>query len=167
MSKWVWRVVALAILASLSLWGWRILFPRPEEVIRKRLNDLARAVSSSGSEGVVVKAAKAQAVVAYCTPDVEVVVDVPGYPHHEIHGSAELLEAAAAVRTYRPGFKVQFLDIVVTVAPDQNSAVADLTARGDMPRERDFSVQELRFKMKKVDGKWLVSHVETVQALSR
>jgi hypothetical protein len=167
MSKWLWRVAALAVLAGLGFWGWRILFPRPEHVIRSRLNDLARTASFSGTEGALLKVAKAEALTGFCTPDVEIIVDVPGYQHQEIHGSAELLQAAAAVRTYRQGFKVQFFDIVVNVAPGQNSAVADLTARGDVPHERDFSVQELRFTMKKADGKWLVSRVETVQPLSR
>jgi ketosteroid isomerase-like protein len=167
MSKWLWRVGALTLLAGLGYWGWGVLFPHPEQAIRKRLNELARAASFSGGEGALVKVAKAQAVTAFCTEDVAIIVEVPGYPRQEIHGTAELLQAAAAIRTYREGFKVQFFDIVVKVAPDQKTAVADLTARGDVPRERDFSVQELRFKLKKVDGKWLVSHVETVQPLSR
>jgi hypothetical protein len=167
MTKWLWRLVALAVLAGLGVWGWQVLFPRPEQVIRKRLNSLAHTASFSGSEGNFVKVAKAQALTALCTPDVEIVVDVPGYPHQELHGSAELLQAAAAARAFRQGFNVQFFDIVANVAPDQKSAIADLTARVDVPHERDFSVQELRFNLKKVDGKWLVSHVETVQALSR
>ncbi len=167
MSKWLRRVVALVVLAGLGFWGWRVLFPRPEQVIRKRLNALASTASVSGAEGALVKVAKAQALTGFCTPDVEIIVDVPGYQHQEIHGSAELLQVAAVVRTYRHGFKVQFFDVVVNVASDKNSAVADLTARVDVPRERDFGVQELRFKMKKVEGKWLVSRVETVQPLSR
>ena len=167
MKKWLGRLVLVAVLAGLGFWGWRVLFPPPEKVIRKRLNELARTASFSGTEGALVKVAKAQAVTAFCTPDVEIMVDVPGYPYEEIHGTAELLQLAAAVRSYREGLDVQFYDIVVNVAPDQNSAVAELTAKGDVPHDRDFNVQELRFKLKKLDGKWLISHAETVHTLTR
>jgi hypothetical protein len=167
MSKWLWRVVAVAVLAGLVFWGWRVLFPHPERVIRKRLTELARTASFSGGEGNFVKVAKAEAITGFCTPDVEITVDIPGYARYEIHGSGELLQAAAAARTYRDGVKVQFFDIVVNVAADQKSAVAELTAKVEAPRERDFSVQELRFKLKKVERSWLISQVETVHTLSR
>jgi ketosteroid isomerase-like protein len=167
MKKWLGRLLLVAVLAGFGFWGWRTFFPPPEQVIRKRLNNLAQTASFSGTEGAIAKVAKAQALTAFCTEDVEVIMDVPGYPRHEIHGTAELLEAAAAARTFREGFTVQFFDIVVNVTPDQKSAVADLTAKGDVPHDRDFNVQELRFKLKKVDGKWLISHVETLHTLSR
>jgi hypothetical protein len=166
MKKWVWRLAVVVVLAGLGFWGWRVLFPAPEQVIRKRLNQLAVTASFSGSEGALVKVAKAQAITSFCTPDVEITLDVPGYGHHEINGIAELLQQAAAARSYHEGFTVQFLDIIVNVAPDQNSAVADLTAKGGVLHEKDFNVQELRFKLRKVEGKWLIYRAETVHTLT-
>jgi hypothetical protein len=166
MKKWVWRLVVVMVLAGLGCWGWRVLFPSPEQVIRKRLNHLANAACFSGNEGALVKVAKAQAITSFCTPDVEITLDIPGYGHHEINGIAELLQQAAAARSYREGCNVQFFDIVVNVAPDQNSAIADLTAKGSVLNDKDFNVQELRFKLRKVEGKWLIYHAETVHALT-
>ena len=63
------------------------------------------------------------------------------------------------------GLTVEFLDINVTVGPDQKSAVANLTAKAKVPGE-DFMVQELKFTLKKIQGAWLILRVETVKTLS-
>jgi hypothetical protein len=166
MKKWSWRLVLLVVLGGLGFWGWSVLFPGPEQVIRKRLNNLARTASFSSQEGTLVKLAGAQALTAYCTPDVEIIVDVPGHSRQTITGQDELRTAAAAARTYASGCNLQFFDIIVTVAPDKQSANAELTARANVPRERDFFVQELKFALKKVEGKWLICRAETVKTLA-
>ena len=166
MKKWLWRLIVVIVLAGLGYWGWRVWFPSPEQVIRKRLTELARTASFSGSEGTLVTLAYARGLTAFCTPDVEITIDIPGYSRETINGQGELLQAAAGARTRLNGLTVQFFDILVNVAPDRNSATAELTARADVARERDFYVQELKFKLKKVDGKWLIFQAETVKILS-
>jgi hypothetical protein len=166
MKKWWLRLLLVVVLAGLGYWGWRVWFPGPEEVIRKRLNELAHTASFSGNEGTLVKLANAQALTTFCTPDVEITIDVPGHSRQTISGQEELLQAVAGARSYTSGFSVEFFDILVTVAPDRNSAVVELTAKGNVPRERDFYVQELKFVLKKVEGKWLIYRAETVKVLS-
>ncbi len=166
MKKWALRLVVLLVLAGLGYWGWRVWFPGPEKAIRKRLNELAQTASFSGNEGTLVKLAGAQALTTFCTPDVEITVDIPGHSRQTISGHEELLQAVAGARSYANGFNVEFFDILVTVAPDRNSAVAELTAKGNVPREGDFYVQELKFALKKVEGKWLIYRADTVKVLS-
>jgi len=166
MRTWSVRLIVVVILAGLGFWGSRVWFPGPEEVIRKRLSELARTASFSGSEGTLVKLAGAQALAAFCTPDVEITVDIPGHFRQTFSGQDELVQAAVGARRAAGGLNVQFFDIIVTVAPDQNSAVADLTAEGRVRGEKDFYVQELKFMLRKVDGKWLIFRVETVKTLS-
>ena len=166
MKKCLWWVVGLALLAGLGYWGWRTWFPGPEEVIRKRLVEGARTASSPGNAGNFVKLAHAQKLTTFCTPDVEITVDIPGHAHQTISGTAELLQAAVAAQSYRGGVKIELYDILVTLAPDKNSAVAELTAKANVPSERDFYVQELKLMLKKVDGKWLIYRAETVKTLS-
>ena len=163
--SWV-RLILLLVLAGLGFWGWRVFFPGPEAVIRQRLNKLARTVSFSGNEGNFAKVAHVQALPTFCTPDVEITVDVPGYSRQTISGHAELIEAAGGARFSPTRINVEFFDMLVQVAPDQNSAVADLTARVNVSRDKDFYVQELKFQLKKVEGKWLIFRAETVKTLS-
>jgi hypothetical protein len=55
----------------------------------------------------------------------------------------------------------------VTVAPDKQSAVADLTVQANISGEPDPIVQEMKFTLRKIDGRWLITRVETVRTLSR
>jgi hypothetical protein len=166
MKKWSLRIFLLAVLVGLGLWGWRAWFPGPEAVIRKRLTELARTASFSANEGALAKLANAQSLTAFCTPDVEITVDIPGHSTQTINGHDELLSAVAGARSAVHGLNVEFFDILVTVAPDQNSAEANLTAKGKVSGEKDFYVQELKFLLKKVEGQWLIFRVETVRTLS-
>jgi hypothetical protein len=61
---------------------------------------------------------------------------------------------------------VKFPDINVTVAPDKNSATADVTVEGTVSGEHDAILQEMKFTFEKTDGHWLINRVETVRVLS-
>ena len=62
---------------------------------------------------------------------------------------------------------MKFPDIKVTVAPDQQTAVADLTVAVDISGEHDSVVQEMKFTLQKTGGEWLITRVETVRTFSR
>jgi hypothetical protein len=62
--------------------------------------------------------------------------------------------------------KVQFPDINITVAPDKQSAVADLTIAVSIAGEHDSIVQEMKITLQKISGQWLIIRVETVRTLS-
>ena len=51
----------------------------------------------------------------------------------------------------------------MTMAPDRQSAVADLTAKAAVPGQKDFEVQEMKFVLKKINGEWLITRAETVK----
>lgn len=167
MKTWLRRIVLAALLAGLGFWGWRALFPSPEHVIRQRLTELARDASFAANEGALAKLANAQTLTSFCTPDVVITVNTPGRSQQTLNGRDELLQAVMAARASLRGLNVEFFDILVTVAPDGTSAVANLTARGRVPEERDSYVQELEFKLRKAEGEWLIFRVETVKTLSR
>ena len=61
--------------------------------------------------------------------------------------------------------KVEFVDVLLTLAPDKQSAVADLTARMQ-PAGGELNVQEIKLTLKKVDGQWLVTRAETVRTFN-
>jgi hypothetical protein len=91
---------------------------------------------------------------------------VPGHVQHHILGRGEITQAALGVRSAVGGLKVQFPDINVTVAPDKQSAEADLTVEVNISSERERIVQEMKFTLQKTDGKWLITRIETVRTLS-
>jgi hypothetical protein len=156
---------ALAVLA-LGIWGWRVLFPSPEKIIRSRLDSLAASVSFEPGEGTLTKGYKAQKLTEFFTPDVEIDVNMREYPPQTFSGRDELVQSAMWIQTRFRSVKVELIDINIKLADDKQSAVANLTCKIFLSGERDFTPQELNFTLKKVDNKWLIYRIETVRTLA-
>lgn len=166
MTKWSLRILAVAVLAGAGYWFWLTFLPTPQQVIQKRLNALARAATFPPREAALARLANARSLASFFTTDVEVNVDIPGRSLQTFNGRDEVLQAAVGVHSSLNGLTVDFFDILLTVAPDKQSAVASLTARARIPGEKDFYVQELKLSLRKVEGDWLIFRVETVKTLS-
>ncbi len=158
--------ILLAALVALGVWLWFVLSPSPERIIRQRLTKLARTASFSSGEGNLARLAAAEDIAGYFATNVEVDINVPGRVQHTLMGRAEIQQAALGARERLSGLKVQFPDINITVAPDKQSAVADLTIVVNIAGDRDSVVQEMKFTFQKTDDGWLIARVETVRTLS-
>jgi hypothetical protein len=159
------RLLLLLVAGSLLLFAYWHFFPSQETRIRRRLGELARVVSTSPNSSPLAKLAAASELAGFFTRDIEINVNVPGAGQHAFSGREEIIQAAAAARSYSRSVKVEFLDIIVRLQPDKQSAVADLTAKISHAGERDFDAQELKFRIKKVDSEWRITRVETVRTL--
>jgi hypothetical protein len=164
--KTVFRIILLAALVALGVWLWFVLFPSPEKIIRQRLTKLARTASFSSDEGNLARLAAAQSVAGFFATNVEINLDVPGRLQHRLVGREEIQQAALGARSTLSGMSVHFPDINVTVAPDKQSAVADLTVEASIAGERDTIVQEMKVTLQKTDDGWLITRIETVRTLS-
>jgi hypothetical protein len=164
--KTILRVVFLAAFIALGVWFWFVLFPSPEKVIRKQLVKLARDVSFSPDESNLAKLAGAQRLADFFSTNVEVNIDVPEHEQHSLVGRDEIIQAALASRSTANGLIVKFPDVNVTIAPDKQSATADVTLEATISGEHDAIVQEVKFTFEKTEGKWLIKKVETVRTLS-
>jgi hypothetical protein len=162
------RILVAAALIGCGVWGWRLLFPGAEKVIRTRLTRLAEAASFDLRQGILVKAYQVQKLAGFFTTNVVIELDMQGYVRQRLSGRDELQQVAlAATGRATRGWKVEFPDISVTLGPDGLTAVANLTSKVTFEGERDFSEQEFNFLLRKVAGQWLVYRVETVRTLSQ
>ncbi|HWH70648.1 MAG TPA: hypothetical protein VNT26_14765 [Candidatus Sulfotelmatobacter sp.] len=164
MKKWLVRILLSAALVALGLWGWRLVFPSPEHVIRKQLSELAQTARIVPNEAPLAKLANSQKLTSFFTGDVQVSVDVPGHTQ-SLSGREELMQASMGARSMLSSLTVEFLDVTIALATDKESAVANLTAKARIPGEQDFIVQELKLRFKKIGGDWLINRVETVKTL--
>ena len=165
MKKWALRIILAGLLAALGLWGWRVFFPSPEIVIRKRMEALAKAASFSPQQGLLAQAWNASNLGEFFTLDVQVSLDVPG-AQHTLSGRDELLQAAIGWRSQVSSLKIKFPDIKVVLAPDGDSAVVNVTAKAKASGESDFYLVELRLAMIRIKRDWLIKQIETVKTLS-
>jgi ketosteroid isomerase-like protein len=165
MRSWFVRLGLLLALIALGAWGWRTLFPNPERAIRARLSELAQLASFGPNEAPAAKMWNAQKLASFFTPDVTIKVDMNGQ-QPTFSGRDEIATRAMMARQVFGALTVQFSDIVLTLAPDKQSAIAELSARAKAGGDADtFGPQELTLRMKKDAGKWLISRVETVKTL--
>ena len=160
------RFILFVALVALGVWLWCILFPSPEKVIHKRLVELARIVSCSSGESDLMRLAAARSVAGFFSTNVELAVELPELGQRNSMDREEITQVALLARARAGGVQVKFTDINMTVAPDKQSAVADLTVEAKVSGERDPFVQQMKFTLQKIDGKWLIARVETVRTLS-
>jgi len=164
--KIIIRIVLFAALAVLGIWLWTVLFPSPEKVICRRLMELARTASFSANGSDLARLAAARSLAGFFSTNVEMNVDLPRFTQRSSLDRDEITQMALAASSRAGGLKVKFPDINVTVAPDKQSAVADLTVEANVSGEADPMVQEMKFTLHKIDGQWLIIRVETVRTLS-
>jgi hypothetical protein len=166
MKIWVVRVILLAVVVAIGVWVWKTFFPGPEQAIRRNLKQFAQAISFSSGEGNLTRVADSQKAVSLCASNIDISIEATGYPPQSITGSAELFQALMLARARLASLQVEFLDPNIRLAPNKDSAVVDLTARGRSPGERDIQVMELKFTLQKVGNQWLIRKIETVKTLS-
>ena len=164
--KRVVQLLFILALVGLGYWLWTVFFPSPEKAIRSRLNAFAKAVSFDSRGGLLSQALNAEKIGDFFTQDVDIEIDVTSYPKMSLQGRDEVQQAAMGARSRLTALKVGFVDINVKLDPDGQGATVDLTGNANVPGEKDVSAQEFKFVLKKVDGKWQISHVETVKTLS-
>jgi hypothetical protein len=160
------RILFAAALIGLCIWGWWILFPSPERVIRSRLTKLAKTVSFEANTGALAKAYDAQKLTDYLTSDVEIHVNPREYPPQSLSGRDDLIQALMWAQSHFTAFRVELVDINITFGSDKQTATANLTCKAYLSGERDFTPQEFNFFLKKVEKKWLIYRIETVKTLS-
>ena len=165
--KLIFRLVLLAAAVGLGIWLWTVLFPSPEKMIRRQLTELAAKVSFSNSEGNLARLARAENVADFFATNVEVNIDVPGHEQNTFAGRDEITQTVLGSRQALSTLTVKFPDINVTVAPDKDSAVAEVTVEVTSSNDPDEFVQELKISFEKSGRQWLVNQIETVRTLSR
>jgi lipoprotein-anchoring transpeptidase ErfK/SrfK len=157
-------VLALAV-AALGVWLWLVLFPSPEKVIARQFEKLAHAASVQPGEGALPRLAGAQKVGGFFSTNVEINIDLPGRQQHATMSRDDIVQAVLAAH-WEGGLTVKFPDINVMVGADEETAQADVTVEARAPGEQDMMVQEMKFTLQKIGGKWLITRVQTVRTLS-
>ena len=161
--KWVLRSLPIIAIAGLGFWLWTVLHPNPEKVIRNRLESLARTSSISADDSPIVRLAAAQEIPDYFSKDARIIINLPQFRARSLDGRDEISEAAMYLQSRLRGVKIQFLDFNFTLGLEKTTAQVDLTAKITFLEDGDLTAQEFKILLKKIDGQWLITHVETVK----
>ena len=167
MKKLLLLLIALGVLSFAGFWTYEKLFPGDETIIRRSLDELADAVSFGSGEKPLSRLANASSVANFFTADVVIKVSGVSGEGGEIKGREQIQQLALAVRGEGQSLKVQFLSPEVTVDRAAGTSVVQLTVRAQTGGEAEPFLQLLKMDWRKVEGKWLISRVTTVEILRR
>jgi hypothetical protein len=146
----------------LGIGAWRVWSPDAKRDVRRRLNAFAAEFNETSGEGLA-PVAHAARLGGYFTEDVVVELGEGAPP---IRGRQTLIAMAARLHPRTAAFTLELVDEHVTITTP-SSAEVSLTAafrrRGRSTDEDAFEAQELALRMVKIDGKWLVSEVNSVE----
>lgn len=159
------RLFLIVLGAVLGVWLWTILAPNPDRVIRKRLAQVAQAASFAPGSSYLSNLAGAQRLADFFATNVEVRIDVPGHETQRLSSREELFQTDLGARAAVKSLSVSIPDVTLIIQPDKKSAIADLTLEAKIAGDSDMMIQELKLTLKKIDGTWLITRVETVQTL--
>jgi len=159
------RLLLIAVVIGIGFWVWTAWFTNPKQVIKNRLNQVARLASFEPNEGAISRLAKIQRLGLLFAEDVQVMVDIPGYEAHTFSRREEVMQVVMASPRLGNGLSAQFLDMNIQLGSGDQSALVELTLEAKINGESDILAQEMKFTLKKIKGDWLITRVETVKTL--
>ena len=157
------RLLMLAGLMALGYWGWRMAFPDPRKAVWHRLEKLAQIASFPPNEGQIAKLANVQKLAGFFADQVTVNVEVQSVEKAEFSNREDLIQAMQAGRMAASSVKAKFLGPKIEMTPGNQEAIVGVALAADINGEQNVVVVDLKIKMKKMGGDWLITLVESVQ----
>lgn len=164
--KVVFQLVVVTVLTVAGILLWSYLFPSPQHIIRARLNTLAHVASFDSQQGILAGFTAAHDVGDFFSTNVEVDLNMPGNPDVTLTGRDQIVQTIMRTHATVNELKVDFPDLNITIGPDKLTATADLTIRAQIDGDGNSVAEEMKFTFQKIDGQWLITHIETVQVLT-
>ncbi|HEX7796293.1 MAG TPA: nuclear transport factor 2 family protein [Vicinamibacterales bacterium] len=148
-------VAAILLAVMVAGIGYRY-WPSDERAIRRHLSNLAEALSFPLTESEEERLTRIAVLREYFAPDVRVVLD-----DRELTSRDEIINLLSSYRPPPGGVNVEFVNIVITVADDHETATVTLTARMSSTNEKGVSVLDERaanLTMRNVDDDWMIAN---------
>ena len=165
MRKLLWLLLAVLLTCG-GWWTWKKLFPPDEILIGKLLEQTAQAASFGGQQSDLARMAGAGDLAACFTSNALLKIDVAGGELGSVRGRTQVQQLGMLARQQLGSLKVEFKDVSVKTDGSTN-AKATLIVEAKATGATEPYLRELKIGFAKVDGKWLIASLETVQAVKR
>ena len=157
------RLLIVAGLIALGWWAWTVLFPNPRKEVWHRLEKLAQLASFPANEGQLAKMVSVQKMTGYFSEQVVVNFKVSEPELRTFNNRDDLMQAVQAACMASSSVRAKFHDPNIELTPGNREAIVGVALTADINGEQNTVVEVLKVEMKKVDGDWLITHVEAVQ----
>jgi hypothetical protein len=150
--------LVLAALAGYFVYQWWF---NPNRIIKRRLGEVAAALSAPGAEDDLARLARIARLRGYLDDRIRVRIGRAG---PEFQSRDEALGAAVGWKAASGGWSVDFVDVDVRVNSDGTArafATAELTTREPQTGQETRDSREVSFSLQNEEGDWLIREAES------
>jgi hypothetical protein len=147
-------IAAILIAVMVAGVGYRY-WPSDERSIRRHLSNLAEALSFPLVESNEERLTRVEVLREYFAPDVHVQVD-----GRDLTSRDDVIHTVTQYQPPPGGLQVEFVNLLITIADDHQSATVTFTAKASWSEANGVSKLEERaadITMRQADGDWLIS----------
>jgi SnoaL-like protein len=148
--------IVAALLLALMVAGVSYRYwPSDERSIRRHLSNLAEALSFPLSESDEERITRVEVLREYFAPDVRIHLD-----DRELTSRDEIIRLLSHFQPPPGGVNVEFVNIIVTLAADSDTAAVTLTAKLSSTNAQGVSTLDQRVAdvtMRKIDDDWVIA----------
>jgi hypothetical protein len=153
------------LLAAAGVLLYRHFFPPHEQRIRQTLKQAAATVSFGADTGNLARLAAINRLTSFFTPDIEILVEMPGSISRRVVGRDEVREVTAGTRAAVRALEVRLRDIAVELDEDRLSARAHVVVDVRIDGDPSPWISEFKLTMAHFEGEWLIRKIEPVRTL--
>jgi hypothetical protein len=156
-------VLATSAAVALLVWfGWNWL-PNDQHAISKRMASLAEAASIKPADSGLARLAYADRLAGFFTTNATLNLEGLSTDFPTISTRSDLREAAMAIRMSLRQAQFKVADLVVTFPGEKRKAKAYVVITGHINQETNRFGQAFRMELRKVEGRWLIDKLKTVE----
>ena len=158
-------ILVLVVLGAGGYYLYRQLFPPHEQRIRQTLRHAASTVSFGPETGNLARLAAINRLTTFFTPDVEILVDMPGAASRRLVGRDEVRQVAAGTRAAVQSLEVRLREIAVELEAGGELARVHVVVDVRVDGSGDPWIAEFKLVMVHMEGDWLIHRIEPVRGL--
>jgi hypothetical protein len=157
-------ILAAAMVLAVAAWFVYIQFFNDERAIRRRMNDVASALSTAQEGTDLARLSRVMRLRDYLAEDVTAIDE----GSLELKSRDEVLAVTARWAAAGPGVTADFIDLTVSMNPDgvtaQSLFRAQLSGIDPMTHENRLEERDVMADLAKRDGAWVITAVHARRA---
>ena len=156
-------ILCVLLLIPAAVWGVRKFLLKPEEAIRRDLQQLAVLISAR-PKGNIAGMTNVERILGYFVEPLDIKIETAGRTA-EATTLEEIRTAILGTRAALSSVLIEIPGVEVRISPDGQTATALTTILIDLNNDKHAVVQEMKIDLRKPGKRWLISGMQTTKSM--